>query len=200
MANIYFYKMTTDCGAAPCVDKGKLSLAICKPSIRKRASAGDSIFGFGCQALGEKLIYAARIAKVIEDGHYYDDGSAYVDRLDCIYRWQGDELVFRKGARVHGPKDRNHDVGPAGDHARNANVLVADEFVYFGKVGTDDYKKIHPHLKQSIERLTQGHRINHSPELAKELSSLYLDCVKTFGLREDSRKSASPARELPAVL
>jgi len=197
MGNIYFDKMTTDCGAAPCVDKGKLSLAICKPSIRKKAKEADIVFGFGCQALGEKLIYVARIAKVIEDGRYYDGGSPYAGRIDCIYRWQDGELVFRRGAKVHGPEDRDHDVGPAAKHTRNANVLVADKFVYFGKAGTDEYKKTCPHLKRSIERLTQGHRINHRPELARELSALYRDCIAKHGAHKILGRPHHPLKNRP---
>lgn len=184
MGDIYFYKMTTDCGAAPCVDNRTLSLAICKPSIRRTAQESDIVFGFGCQALGEKLIYVARIAQGVRDGRYYDDGSAYEGRLDCIYGWQGDELLFRQGSKVHSQESRDHDVGPAGDHERNANVLVADEFVYFGKAGTDDYKRTYPRLKQSIERMTQGHRIHHAPELASELYALYQNCIATYGIQK----------------
>ena len=175
---IYYYKMKNDSGAAPCVNNGILSLAICKPSIRRKAQAGDIIFGFGSQALDEKLIYAARLAKVITAGHYYDQGSAHEGRLDCIYRWKGNELVFRRGAKVHSQENRDHDVGPAGDHQRNANVLIAEEFVYFGKAGTDDYKSTSPHLKNAVEQLTQGHRINHQPQLANELSGLYHDLIQ----------------------
>jgi Nucleotide modification associated domain 2 len=67
MGTVYFYKMTSDSGMAPCVDQGVLSLAICKPSIRRRAQEGDIIFGFGGKALGETLIYAAKIGKVVPD-------------------------------------------------------------------------------------------------------------------------------------
>ncbi len=45
--DIYVYKMTADNGGAPCVHRRLLSLAICKPKIRKAANRGDLIFGFG---------------------------------------------------------------------------------------------------------------------------------------------------------
>jgi len=41
MARIYFYKLTTDDGGAPCVQDGLLSLAICKPMIRGTAEVGQ---------------------------------------------------------------------------------------------------------------------------------------------------------------
>ena len=41
MPRIYFYKLTTDNGGAPCVQDNLLSLAICKPMIRMAAQVGD---------------------------------------------------------------------------------------------------------------------------------------------------------------
>jgi hypothetical protein len=95
MEKFYFYKMTTDSGGAPCVENGMLSLAICKPSIRRTARDGNIIIGFGGKKLGEKLIYVAKISKVVVTGDYYRDNASYTNRQDCIYRWQGDELVFK---------------------------------------------------------------------------------------------------------
>ena len=51
MHNIYFYKLTADNGGAPCVRYGLLSLAICKPMIRKTAKEGDLVFGFAANSL-----------------------------------------------------------------------------------------------------------------------------------------------------
>ena len=53
---IYVYKMVADNGGAPCVWRGLLSLAICKPEIRKGAQNGDLIFGFGGSHYNEKLV------------------------------------------------------------------------------------------------------------------------------------------------
>jgi hypothetical protein len=57
MQNIYLYKMTRDSGCAPCVDNDILSLAICKPVIRRVAKEGDIIFGFGAANMQAKLVY-----------------------------------------------------------------------------------------------------------------------------------------------
>lgn len=48
---IYFYKLVADNGGAPCVENGLLSLAICKPMIRKTAKEGDLILGFAGNSL-----------------------------------------------------------------------------------------------------------------------------------------------------
>ena len=69
---IYFYKMTTDNGGAPCVQNGLLSLAICKRMIRRTAKEENIIIGFGGKKnLGEKLIYVAEIEKVEINGVSY---------------------------------------------------------------------------------------------------------------------------------
>ncbi|MCB1128636.1 MAG: hypothetical protein KDM81_19225, partial [Verrucomicrobiae bacterium] len=69
--DIYVYRMTADNGGAPCVYRRLLSLAICKPMIRRTAEVGSLVFGFGGKRLGERLIYVARITEKPEVGAYY---------------------------------------------------------------------------------------------------------------------------------
>jgi hypothetical protein len=61
----WVYKLTYDTGAAPHVQNGLLSLAICKPKIRLGAVPGDVIFGFGGRSFpvirGARLIYVAQV-------------------------------------------------------------------------------------------------------------------------------------------
>jgi len=69
--DIYVYKMVTDNGGAPCVVGNLLSLAICKPKIRKSAKTGALIFGFGGKKYRERLIYIARVTDKLEGPTYY---------------------------------------------------------------------------------------------------------------------------------
>ena len=105
MTNIYFYKLTADNGGAPCVRYGLLSLAICKPMIRKTANEGDLIFGFAANSLhrDNRLIYVALVTKKLCDGQYYKDGR-YARRRDCIYRPSGMRYVWKKNSAYHGPE------------------------------------------------------------------------------------------------
>jgi Nucleotide modification associated domain 2 len=77
MPKIYFYKLTTDNGGAPCVQNDLLSLAICKPMMRKTATeeGGDLIFGFAANSLhrNNPLIYVARVTKKLCTGEYFKD-------------------------------------------------------------------------------------------------------------------------------
>ena len=184
MDKFYFYKMTCDNGGAPCIDNGILSLAICKPVIRRAANECDVILGFGGKKLGEKLIYFAKISKIVVNGEYYHENEMYSNRKDCIYRWEDDELIFRDGSKFHDQSHRDHDVVIAKHHKYRANVILANEFVYFGKDGTDEYKNIYSALKESIEGMRQGHRINHSQVLIDELRGLYNNYIWKYGTQK----------------
>jgi hypothetical protein len=76
---LYFISDRTDfwdSGGAPCVQKGLLSLAICKPMIRSSARCGDFILGFAANSLrpsDNRLIYAARVTRKLCNGEYYKD-------------------------------------------------------------------------------------------------------------------------------
>ena len=67
---IYVYKIVVDSGGAPCVSRGLLSLAICKPKIRKTAGKNSFVFGFGGKEYEERLIYIARVTGRLGKGAY----------------------------------------------------------------------------------------------------------------------------------
>src|SRR5215216_5791538 len=167
--NIYFYKLTADNGGAPCVRYGLLSLAICKPMIRKTAREGDLIFGFAANCLhrDNRLVYVARITKKLCGGDYYKD-DRYSRRPDCIYRLSGTRFVWKRESAYHGPESIENDLGQHPDYPR-ANVLLSRDFRYFGLAGTDQYKSRFPRVKRAIEHLGQGARLRHNEELRREL-------------------------------
>jgi hypothetical protein len=177
MSNIYFYKMTVDNNGAPCVDKGKLTLAICKPIIRKYCQAGDLIFGFGSQAMGKSLhlIYVAKIKERIEGKDYYSN-LKYTERPDCIYQFANNEYIWRDGKEYH--KNGNqieHDLGKAPEY-KKAGVLLSEEYRYYGKESKSIQKlfgsKPYTELLEVIKNLYQGHRIEHSDVVETQLEEL----------------------------
>ncbi|HMP84352.1 MAG TPA: hypothetical protein PKA41_16760 [Verrucomicrobiota bacterium] len=168
-SDIYVYKLVADNGGAPCVVGNLLSLAICKPKIRKTAKKESLVFGFGGKGYEERLIYIARVTAKLEGDAYYRE-RAYARRPDCIYRAENGQPVRKAFAKYRFDSDqRKKDVG---FHFENAYVLMSDDFRYFGKKGTDDFKKRYPRLRKLIENLKQGHRRHHSVELRNELLSL----------------------------
>ena len=87
MTKIFRYKMTTDIGMAPCIDRGLVTLATCKPSVRARAGPGDWVAGFRSVANGVPsgmLIWAGRVAHIFSDVGGYE--RQHRGRSDAIYR------------------------------------------------------------------------------------------------------------------
>ena len=167
--DIYVYKMVVDNGGAPCITGKLLSLAICKPKIRKSAGLKSLVFGFGGKEYQERLIYIARVTGKLEGPSYYQQPQ-YARRADCIYRVEEGRAVRKTSARYHVNSDeRKKDVGL---HFENAFVLLSNDFRYLGNKGTDDYKQRYLNIRALIENLTQGHRRYHSTELRAALLAL----------------------------
>jgi hypothetical protein len=170
----YVYKCVVDDGAAPCVDDGLLSLTICKPFIRSTAKKDDLIFAFGSnnEQPANRLVYVAKVTRRIPHGQYFEL-SEFHHRKDAIYeRTTGGELRRRLDARVHLDADhRPRDLGTFPGYAK-ANALVCEDFRYFGRTGTDTWKRQAPRLTALVEALCRGHRANFTPQLADELTAL----------------------------
>lgn len=166
---IYFYKMTHDTGAAPCVENSSLTLAICKPQIRSSAVPGDVIFGFGAKEYRERLIYIAVVTDMLGEAGYYRKPE-FAARSDCIYEIAGDMARVKPGARFH--QDGSAIEQDIGAGFSKAKVLISRDFRYFGKSGTDAYKTTFPLIGQAVAKLARGHRVNHSPALRSALSQL----------------------------
>lgn len=171
----YLYKCVVDDGGAPCVSRGHLSLAICKPAIRRTADKGDIVFAFGSNN-GEdppnRLVYIAVVSQVVRGAAYYV-APQYASRPDCIYRrLPSGEFVLRDDARFHTNVDRRpRDLGNPPDYP-NACTILSDDFRYFGASGTDEWKAAAPNLTRLVQNLGEGHRVKLSQELRDELRLL----------------------------
>lgn len=194
MPRIYFYKLTTDNGGAPCVTPGLLSLAICKPMIRSTAETGDLIFGFAARSLdrNNRLIYIAEITEKLRDGRYFKD-RRFSRRGDCIYEWRRREQGFawRRGAQHHGPNDLIHDLG-ARPYYQKANVLLSTNFRYFGATGTDQYKSRYPCVARAVEELGRGHRVWRDEELYNELDALKREAWESAAVMMAGNSTSRP--------
>lgn len=168
---IFYYKMTTDNGGAPCVTPQLLTLAICKPKIRSVAQKRDIVFGFGSKKHGEKLIYIAIITGKIINGEYYRNRD-YITRGDCIYKWDKKSLNWKKGSRYH--KNGMRSTKDIGSHPKYENtiVLLSKNFRYFGNNKLKLNARRYPKLCASVSQLKSGHRVNHTKKMASELTLL----------------------------
>jgi hypothetical protein len=179
MNRFYVYKMTVDNGGAPCIQQGVLSLAICKPRIRKTAKKGDVVFGFAANQLGDAvannaLIYVAEVTDSVRGEEYYSR-KKFSRRPDCIYEWNGMYFSRRKGAKFHNNKDDlKHDLGVYPGYIK-AQILLSEKFRYFREESPITLRtrtQKFPCLSRLIGSLTQGERVNHPSELRAELERL----------------------------
>lgn len=128
MTAIYRYKQTADNGMAPCVDKGLVSLATCKPNIRRHARPGDWVVGFRSVAKGAPIglvIWAGRVAESIEVGEYERQ---HRGRSDALYR-QLPAGGFKRLRPAYHPGERQF----LRDTLHPVLVFASDASWYFGR-------------------------------------------------------------------
>lgn len=196
----WVYKLTYDCGTAPHVRDGLLSLAICKPKIRERAAVGDVLFGFSGRSRkvnrGERLIYVAQVTeKLAAPGQYYERPE-FRNRWDCIYERKGRRLIWRAGSLTHeGEESRTRDLGPAPSYPR-AVVLLSDDFRYLGAEGTMDYTARWPDLGTFVHELGIGQReLEPESSLGRKLAELRRELWRTRAASEVGDPTEPYARE-----
>jgi hypothetical protein len=144
--------------------------------IRTTARPGDLIFGFAAKRMDSPsrstdnhLIYVARVDQKFFGCDYYGRAE-FADRMDCAYEPAGEDFCWRPG-HCHGPDHLVHDLGCAPDYPR-AFVLASRDFRYFGSAGSSDYKTQFPAVKEAVEGMGRGHRVNHDEVLRRELLEL----------------------------
>lgn len=173
MPRAYLYKMTSDRGGAPCAlapapgEDALLTLAICKPAIRRTAQPGDRILGITSHSLAHSdgypllsVIYAATVTEAVQAQDYFDRDAPFSTRPDCIYQF-------------HQQNGRASHAGHSGLHAteahllkdlgrypfyRNGRVLACHDFRYFGSQAVKIPARLYL-LQAAAEALGQGHRV-----------------------------------------
>jgi hypothetical protein len=145
---LYRYVHVADDGIAPAVDAGLITLATCKPVIRRCASPGDWVMGFyPAPAEPGILSWAARIERKMDHGSYE---AAFHGRSDAVYRLSPRGHLIRLRPDYHAdPKDWGKDIG--------APVLIfePDRSWYFG-----DQPLALPSDLIHLAARGEGHRVN----------------------------------------
>lgn len=155
---IFSYVITHDSGFAPNPFGGILSLATCKPKIRKSANIKDCVVGTGSKSgIGNgMLVFAGIISEILELADYGNStifgfkipkvrGDWWEKHGDNIYYLKNSEWVQRRNIH-HGLKDMGHDLG-------GINVLLCRDYWYFG----DSAVIIPDHLDAIVKR-GPGHK------------------------------------------
>ena len=131
MPTVYSYVVAHDTGAAPNVDGGICTLAICKPTIRLKAQEGDWIVGLWPVPDRHCITFVMRVGSVLSYADYWNDPRFAIKKPgqspqpDNIYR------PGQKGAFVW-VKNPVHAREKAEKDLRGKHVLIADRFWYFG--------------------------------------------------------------------
>ncbi len=163
---VFSYVVAKDAGFAPNPFRGCCTLACCKPMIRKAARVGDLIFGLSSRC--ESLVYAGRVARILDNRSYWEAAEFRGKRPD----WGSRRIVDRVGDNIYEPRPDesftqhrsahwNHvEDRPDLRHVRRDTgpdaILAMPDFVYFGGDG--------PNLPEELSFLevTRGHRSRFS--------------------------------------
>lgn len=128
MNHLYCYKMPWDTGFAPNPHYGMLTLATCKPTIRRCAKVGDWISGWAAKIVhdndgnthifkdGGHLIFLAKISKKVTFGEYWQNypqkrpkkiinGKAIVSVKNCSMGCSKIEILFDVGDNIYEPRN-----------------------------------------------------------------------------------------------
>lgn len=110
MTRIFRYILAHDSGMAPCIDNGVVTLATCKPQVRRSARQGDWVLGFmpGGSIRRGQLVWAG----VVEQKFLPDEYErAFRGRCDAIYRQRKNGQWRSLFPDYHAnPRDREKDV------------------------------------------------------------------------------------------
>jgi len=143
------YKITHDSGFAPNPFWGVLTLATCKPGIRRKGQPGDWIAGFTSRGLcrdpvgKERLLFLMKVEeKILYEQYFYDE------RFQCkIPDVSSSKGIVRCGDNIYQPlecnsigqpefrqlSNLNHDDNEKMRDISGRNALISSEFVYFGR-------------------------------------------------------------------
>ncbi len=182
----YLYKLTSDRGGAPCAiepppgSEPLLTLAICKPAIRRTAQPGDRILGITSHSLAHSdgyplgcVIYAAIVQEGVDARDYFD--TPFAHRPDCIYEFHRQNWKAAHTGRSGLHRDVRHILKDLGHypHYKNGRVLVAHDFRYFGAAAPRIPDRLHL-LSVASETLGQGHRVfNETDPESREADALF---------------------------
>ena len=144
MPRAYSYIVARDYGFAPNPFYAILTLATCKPMIRKTAKVGDFIIGCSNKANGNKLIYMAKVSEILTFDQYWNDPRFAKKKPimnGSLKKLYGDNIYHHddNGNWIQEDSHHTHDDGTTNkdnlerDTKHTDKVLICDEFFYLGK-------------------------------------------------------------------
>jgi Nucleotide modification associated domain 2 len=168
---IFSYVLVYDTGFAPNPFGGFCTLATCKPKIRLKARVGDWVIGTGStRGVGHRrLVYAMRISEIVPLEIYGSDPSFASKRPKfdgAHWRQFGDSIYYRNKQGAWQQRPSQHGTEEMDRDLRGENVLMAEEFYYFGQKAVPLPSELLPLVKKG-----PGHRRCTEPQLEERLAS-----------------------------
>ena len=143
MAKGYSYVVARDYGFAPNPFWGVLTLATCKPKIRKSANVGDYVIGHSAASDGNKLIFIMKVGRVITFGEYWNSDEFEIKKPvmnGSLTRKYGDNIYHHndEGEWIQEDSHHSYENGVVNmdnlkrDTSITDKVLIAEDFIYLG--------------------------------------------------------------------
>lgn len=163
MARCFSYIVARDYGFAPNPFHGVMTLATCKPKIRKSAQVGDYIIGHAVKNHSHKLIFMMKVTEVSIFDKYWEDlrfqnkkpimnGSLVTKYGDNIYHHENGKWIQSDS---HHSLDRGepNPLNIEKDTKTTDRVLISTDFIYLGKSMLSLPKELRGYIHK-----TRGHR------------------------------------------
>lgn len=134
---VHTYVIATDAGSAPNYDPPCVTLAVCKPRIRRKARVGDLIVAFTGRSVGPEphaVCWAGVVTEILDFTQYWQDRRFATkkpnrsDVPDNFYKPDGKGGFIWITNPIHGPEALYHDTG-------GVNVLLFNPAWRFGAHG-----------------------------------------------------------------
>ncbi|AHG79315.1 hypothetical protein X875_6970 [Mannheimia varigena USDA-ARS-USMARC-1388] len=169
------YVITHDHGFAPNPYGGYLTLATCKPQIRRTANVGDIIVATGSRSgiYKNKLIYAGIICEIMHMDKYFCDPRFEIkkpsNKDECYL--QGDNIYYKEHNDWKQLPNNYHDEEGINHDLKSKNVLICEEFWYFG-----NNAPLIPENLLEIIKIGPAHKNISDPKIISE----FLDWISDF--------------------
>lgn len=176
-SRVFSYIVVHDTGFSPNPFHGLLTLACCKPLIRRTANVGDVIVGLTSRS--ERIVYATQVAEVLSFEEYwadpmYQSRRPIIDSPQIVYR-AGDNIYepvsggYRQLPSFHSNRDGSEDAGLKRTDLSGNHILVSERFTYWGRSG--------PALPAELQFLAvgRGHRSNFSADQIDTVARWFAD-------------------------
>lgn len=181
MPRLYSYVVVTDTGFAPNPYHGFLTLACCKPQIRKTAQVGDWIVGIGSKPKGRegRAVYAMQVSEILCFEKYWNDprfaskrprmDAGHVEAVgDNAYHIDQQTGEWIQEPCQHTESDCTPCMRDMNADLKVNRILIGERFIYWG----GDAPLLPPFAGEHLYA-GFGHKCKYREEIVEEFQKWY---------------------------